>query len=207
MFSYLHRMHPYVGQCILEEFFEVVESLGLSEDQVGLEKSPVVSKASILHTPSSSSLLAEDSTIPSTSALGNNYSTSSLLSSPANSEKRQAARSPTPAGSPTVKSPGGGGDAPLQPLGEGGDTPQLPVGEGGDAPQLPLGKGDEAPQQRLRVRKAERICPLCQKRCIEKNMKRHILTHNKPTFSTCDHCGKEIGRGDNMRRHRKRCPR
>ena len=93
----------------------VAESLGLKEEQIGIEKSPVVSKASLMHSSSTESLHTADS--PAASPNLASMSTSSLLD-PGNI----APPSPDPSRSPPGSvSPAHQTSASSQPLGGEGD--------------------------------------------------------------------------------------
>ena len=235
----LHRRLD-VGQHTLEEFFLVAESLGLKEEQIGIEKSPVVSKASLMHSSSTESLHTADSPAASPHPHLASISTSSLLDkgnsappTPSPSRPPRGSVSPAPQTSASSQPIGGEGDhgqildsdgdhgqhlggggdhgQPLggdgdhgQPLGGDGDHGQ-PLGGDGDHGQAPVHVGK--PQQSLRVSELERICPVCLKRFHEKNLKRHMKTHEKLPMKTCGQCGAKIGRGDSLRRHSRRCPR
>ena len=191
----------------MEEFFEVAESLGLSSDQVGLEKSPVVSKVSLLQSSSSQTLLTDDFVLASASAapLGKE-STSSLLDSPARRSAPAEGVVDQPLGDVDHDQPLGGDvdhDQPLRDV----DQDQ-PLGGDVDHDQQASEPVSVAPEQSLRVFASVRICHICLKRCNEKNFKRHIKTHEKHTLTTCDQCGANVGRRDHMKRHREeRCPR
>ena len=213
----LHRRLD-VGQHTLEEFFLVAESLGLKEEQIGIEKSPVVSKASLMHSSSTESLHTADS--PAASPNLASMSTSSLLDpgniappSPDPSRSPRGSVSPAPQTSASSQPLGGEGDYGQilgsdgdhgQPLGGDGD-PGQPLGGDGDHGQAPVHVGE--PEQTLRVSKLERICHVCFKRFPEKNFMRHMKTHEKLPKITCDKCDAKLSRGEHLRRHNRRCPR
>ena len=74
---------------------------------------------------------------------------------------------------------------------------------------LPSAKPAEVVEVDLTTAERIRICPQCLKRCNEKHFARHLKTHDKEaTKEKCDMCGKVVGRGDNLKRHKKeRCQR
>ena len=202
-----------------------------------------MSKASLLHSTSSQSLLADDVVLASASAAPpGKSSTSSLLDNPVGSVKGHAPKGTSP-GSPTSRPKDASifpasrsptlDNAPhsqpllqaAQPLLHAADNLLPPPGADGEhpPPQERLrqagegeGAGDDlqapelvvqAPEQHLRVYNSERICTVCLKSFSAKNIQRHMKTHDKPTFVTCDQCGEKVGRQDHMKRHRQKCPR
>ena len=211
-----------VSQLVLEQFFCVAESLGL-QHMVRLEDTPVASQTSLLEMQcsparqcspsprptaqldsSSSSSLCDEGTADFLCSEGAPMSPRPSLSMavPSTVIHQEAACSSTSSSSAThltAASPAprrtAASQAPRQ-------TAASDLAESAQ-PKEPADGSSQAQREW-----AQRECPHCLDRISVHNFTRHLKTHADKASKKCDLCGKVVGRGDHMKRHKEsHCPR
>ena len=175
-----------MSQRVLEQFFDVAVSLGLS-DQVRLEDTPVVSRTSLLDSPGSAANSPQPSPQPCTNS-------SPLVSQSSSSLQNEKAADSLEDAS---------GSRSLPPSSSSASAPSSVLHQDPSKSASP-NQPEELLQQSLSIDTAVSICPHCLKRFKANNIHRHLRTHDQKVSKKCNMCGKALGRGDNLKRHQQK---